>query len=63
VAKLLAEIWKDAVATEPLPIAVVLRPKTTHVVDPEDDEQDTDFPALVAAESPATVTFEMSAEE
>jgi hypothetical protein len=42
---------------------VVLSPKITQIVDPEDEEHATDLPALVAAESAATVTFEMSAEE
>jgi hypothetical protein len=46
-----------------LEIVVVLSPKITQMVDPEDEEHDTDFPALVAAESAVTVTFEMSAEE
>ena len=44
-------------------IVVVLSPKITQMVDPEDEEHDTDFPALVAAESAVTVTFEISAEE
>ena len=42
---------------------VVLSPQIRQIVDPDDEEHDTDLPALVAAESAVTVTVEMSVED
>jgi hypothetical protein len=51
------EIVSVAVATTPLAIAVVLIPKTRHVVEPPDAEQERLFPAAVMAELAVMLTF------
>jgi hypothetical protein len=49
-------IVKVAWATDPLPMTVVFRPKTTHVALPGTLEHDTLLPAAIAAELATTVT-------
>jgi hypothetical protein len=54
----LAAIWKVAVATVPSAITVLLIPATRQLF----PEQESDFPALVAAAPTATVTPVISEE-